>query len=98
MNNGPVALDELTESTPNDWSFYTDDENKVYYIDFEAINVNLNDIVVKDEYGQVVFKEHVLELPVNTIYELDLTQFPSGNYRIELRSFTKVIKKELQVK
>lgn len=92
-----VKADVLTEKTANDWSVYADAENKLYYIDFQAINVNLNDIIVKNEAGAVVYKDHVLDLPVDVIYELDLSSYPVGTYSIELRSFTSIIKKEVEV-
>lgn len=90
----------VSESKQNleDWSFFLDEENKVYYIDFEMINVNLNDVIVKDASGEVVWKDQVWDLPVNTIYELDVSNYKSGNYFIELRTFTGTIKKDIQVK
>lgn len=81
----------------DDWSIYTDQENKTIYIDFEHISVNLSDIVVKDEQGQVVMKDEVFELPVNTIYEVDYQNYTPGRYEIELRSFTGILRKTFQV-
>lgn len=80
-----------------DWTFYLDKESKVYYIDFESISVNLSDIKVVDEHGAVVMADKLWDLPVNTIYELDLKSLTPGNYKIELRSYTGVIEKELSV-
>lgn len=74
-------------------AFYADQENKTFFIDFENLNVNLSDIVVKDVLGGVVFKDEVSGLPVDTIYELDLSRMKSGTYDIELRSYTGVIRK-----
>jgi len=82
----------------DNWSFFVDNESKIYYIDFESINVNLNDIVVKDQSGNIVYKEELWNLPVNTIYELDYTTFKPGNYDIELRAYTGVIRKTITVK
>lgn len=92
------SSDELTELTNENWSFFMDEENQVYYIDFETINVNLNDIVVRDKDGEILLREDVLELPVNTIYELDFSEYEPGEYNIELRSFTGVLKKTISVK
>ena len=44
-NISVVALDN------SDCSFYADDDNRVFYVDFEKINVNLSDIVIKKEDG-----------------------------------------------
>lgn len=81
-----------------DWSFYSDDENKLYYIDFENLSANLSDIVVKDSNGTVIFKDDVFDLPVNTIYELDMSTYKAGTYEIELRSFTNVMRKSFTLK
>lgn len=80
-----------------DWTFYLDKESNVYYIDFESISVNLNDIKVFDKQGEVVISDKLWDLPVNTIYELDLNKLQPGEYKIELRSYTGVIQKEVFV-
>ncbi|MCR9287749.1 hypothetical protein OAF63_03310 [Saprospiraceae bacterium] len=92
------TTEELTEMTNENWSFFMDEENQVYYIDFETISVNLNDIVVKNQDGDIVIKEDVWELPVNTIFELDFSTFKPGEYDVELRSLTGVLKKTVSVK
>ena len=79
------------------WTFYLDQEKKVYYIDFESINVNLSDIKVINEQGEVVLNDKLWDLPVNTIYELDMRNLKPGKYRIELRTYTSVIQKDLSV-
>ncbi|MEZ4961339.1 MAG: hypothetical protein R2830_16040 [Saprospiraceae bacterium] len=88
------------ESSPGNvenWTFYLDSESQVYYIDFETISVNLNDILVKDNSGTVVKRDELWNLPVNTIYELDLKDLKPGKYEIELRTYTGVIRKDLTV-
>ena len=90
-NNGQINFGN------EDWTFYLDKENKVYYIDFESISVNLSDLKVVDAKGGVVMTDKLWDLPVNTIYELDLKGLEPGNYRIELRSYTGVIEKEVSV-
>lgn len=80
-----------------DWTFYLDKESNVYYIDFESISVNLNDLKVYDTQGVVVISDKLWDLPVNTIYELDLNTLQPGQYKIELRSYTGVIQKEVSV-
>ncbi len=89
---GPAA--KVAASNP-DQAFYTDQESKTYFIDFENLSVNLSDIVVKNAQGKVVFKDEVASLPVNTIYELDLSRMSSGEYEIELHSYTGVIRKRV---
>ncbi|MEO1624378.1 MAG: hypothetical protein AAFV25_04405 [Bacteroidota bacterium] len=93
-----LTADDLNEITPNSWSFYADEENQLYYVDFEAINVNINDVTIRNDRNEVVFREKVLDLPVDTIYEIDFSQYGAGAYKIELRSFTSIIKKEVEIK
>jgi len=93
-----VDMDFITlDGSESDWSFYSDDENKTYFIDFEKLSFNLSEIVVKDSEGMVVMREDVLDLPVNTIFELDFSAFKSGKYLIELRSFKGMLKKEISL-
>ncbi|HMN88590.1 MAG TPA: hypothetical protein PKD70_04915 [Saprospiraceae bacterium] len=89
---------ELKELTNNDWTLYADEENKLYYIDFESLRVNVSDVVVKNRAGEVLYRDNVFSLPVNTIYELDFSKYKAGQYEIELRTFTGVIRKSVQVK
>ena len=88
----------LAEVDDLDWSIYNDEENSIYYIDFEKINFNLSEVVILNEENQIVFQEEVFDLPVNTIYEVDFKPFGSGKFKIELRSFTKFIKKDVLIK
>ena len=85
----------LLDLSSTDWSFYIDEEQEIYYIDFEKINVNLNDLKVINADGEVVLEDQLYELPVNTIYELDLRELPEGTYEVALRTFTGVISKEI---
>lgn len=93
-DGGPSSLLSLE----NDESIYSDAENKIYYIDFERLSINLSDIVVRRHDGEIILKEDVFELPVNTIYEIDFSQFGAGNYEIELRSFTGVIRRSVAIR
>lgn len=89
---------ELEELTNEEWSFFMDEDKQVYYIDFETISVNLNEVVIKNGEGEVVMKDDLWGLPVNTIYELDFSPFEKGNYEVELRSFTGVLRKTVSLK
>lgn len=85
-----------SENNP-DWTFFLDKENKVYFIDFETINVNLSDIKILNEKGDIVLADKLWDLPVDTIYEVNLRDFKPGNYKIELRSYTGLIQKDVVV-
>ena len=89
----------IQNSERNDWMIYADAENHLVYIDFEKINTNLNVVSVKNAMGQVVFKDDNLwQLPVNTIYEIDCKKFTSGDYTLELKSFTTSCSRTIHVK
>jgi Domain of unknown function (DUF3244) len=95
-----TAGNETTKQADNkqDWSIFTDKQNNMVYVDFEKINVNLSGVSVRDNAGQIVFKDDsVWQLPVNTIYEVDLSKFPKGEYTIELKTFTSSLKKKVSV-
>ena len=79
-------------------TFYEDESNQVIYIDFETVQVNLSDLKVKNATGEIVMKDELSSLPVNTIYELDYSQFEPGDYEIELRSYTGVMTRTVAVK
>jgi len=87
------AIESAGSPTINEGVFFADQESKTIFIDFEKLNVNLSNIVVKDILGGVVFKAEVSELPVDAIYELDMSRMSPGTYEIELRSYTGVIRK-----
>ena len=87
-----------TEITDADWSLYTDDENELLYIDFESIDVNLSTIVIKSEKDEVLIKEDVLDLPVNTIYEVDFSEFGPGVYTVEMKSFIGTVTRKVEIK
>jgi beta-galactosidase beta subunit len=100
-NNVDLNMSNLfsdKDKAEDNWAMYSDDENHKYYIDFQKISVNLNDIHVKNEKGEEVFKDNLFTLPVDTIYELDLSKFPVGKYEIELRTFTQSLKRTVAVK
>ena len=82
----------------NDASFFKGDDERTCFIDFEHITVHPNDLVVKDESGQVIFSDKVRDLPLDTIYELDMATYPIGHYVIELRSYTHVMRQEVDLR
>lgn len=89
--------EDFPELEGENWTFYHDKDRKVYYIDFETISVNLNELRIKDEKGNIIFKDDLWNLPVDTIYELDFSKFEPGRYQIELRTFTGFIKKDVLI-
>ena len=98
--DGPMMVDQLTAKgiPAENLSFFADEEEGVFYIDFESISLNLNEVVIKDKEGATVFMQKVNNLPVDTIYELDYSQFNSGQYIVELHSYTEVLQSTFSVK
>lgn len=91
------GTEEFKSANSEDWTLFSDEEHKLFYIDFETLKVNVSDVLVKNEEGDLVWKDNVFNLPVNTIYELDFSRFQSGTYEIELRTFTGTIRKKVAV-
>ena len=85
-------------SADNNLSFYMSEDENTYYIDFESINITISDIIIKNTSGKTVFKDDVRNLPVDAIYELDVSDYASGSYTVELKAYTGSIKKNIRVK
>lgn len=93
-----TSTSTFTPSSDDNWSFFHDEENHTYFIDFQTINLNLSEIVVKDSKNEIIVREDVIDLPVNSIFELDCSQFAKGEYTVELRSYTKSLSRKIAVK
>ena len=99
-NTTLIAANDLSPKgiVEDEWSFFYDEENEIYYIDFETISFNLTKIKLIAKDGSELIADSVADLPVNTIYELDCSKLNAGNYTVELHSYTEIIKKELLIK
>lgn len=103
--NTPVVTDEIdwanfeNEFTQEDWSFHTNKENKLLYIDFEMLGGKMSRLLLKSAKEQVVVEDnHLFDLPINTIYEVNLENLERGSYFVELYTYDhKVIKKEIKI-
>ncbi len=79
-------------------TWYSDDSERKFFLDLEKLSVNLNDIVVKNEKNEVIFQDKLWNLPVNSIYELDMTTYEKGEYDVEIRTFTNNMHKKVVLK
>lgn len=88
---------ELTEE--NNWSFHTNQEGKLLYIDFESLGGKMNRLVLKSAEKEVVIEDnHLFDLPINTIYEVNLEKLERGSYFVELHTYdNKVIREEITI-
>lgn len=93
LNFDPIELREVS----GDWEIFVDDENKSYYIDFQDVDHNLDEVVVLNTEEEIVYRMNVADLPTNSIYEISYRDFPSGVYTVELRSLTRVMRREVEV-
>lgn len=94
-NAEELALKEWSLSPA---ALFNDPDGKRYFIDFEQLRVHVKDVLVRDESGKILINEEVVQLPVNTIYEIDCRDFRPGTYYLELRSFAGIMRKALQLK
>ncbi|MEL7120714.1 MAG: hypothetical protein AAFO07_14785 [Bacteroidota bacterium] len=79
------VFDEAQESV--NWTLFIDESERSFYVDFDHFDFNLKEVCVKNAKGEVVFKESVYQLPVDSIYEFDLSAYHKGLYTLEVRSF-----------
>ena len=76
----------LVNPSEEEWTYYLNKEKRSYFIDFEAISVNLTEVVLRNGTGETLFSEKVDDLPVDAIYEIDLADYPAGTYSVEIKS------------
>lgn len=88
----------ISLSDDNDWSVFFDDHQKTAYIDFAKIHNNLSDLLVVNAKGEIVYQENIWQLPKNTIFELDYSQFAPGAYKMSIRTYSKTIEHTFIVK
>jgi hypothetical protein len=89
---------ELTDD--DDWSFHTNQEGKLLYIDFEVLGGKMNRLVLMSSEKDVIIEDnHLFDLPINTIYEVNLEKLKRGSYFVELYTYdNKIIREEITIK
>lgn len=87
----------LLDLNSNDWIFYSGEDDNIMFIDFEKINANLKEVAVRNQNKEVVFEDELWSLPVDSIYELDLSKYPKGFYQVKIKTFTDSIVKNVKV-
>ncbi|MEM7101757.1 MAG: hypothetical protein AAF502_01425 [Bacteroidota bacterium] len=86
-----------TNNSDSEWAFWEDVESQKIYIDFAELGGNFAELVLQDVNGNQVIKEDLLDLPVDSIYELDLSILNKGEYTLELRTYKEPIFKTISV-
>lgn len=86
-NNGTPVSSTVSATAETSYSldkiFYSDFENNYVFIDFETITDDLIMInLLRDD--KLMMEDDITDLPSNSIYELNIELFRTGNYTIEL--------------
>jgi len=97
FDTDPRAVRPAPGDESLDVALFSDAEAQTFFIDFESLDVNVNYVVVKDPEGHTVWKDRVFNLPVDTIYEIDCSDFRPGTYLLELQTFTSALSKTIEV-
>lgn len=86
-------------SNEDNWSFHTNQEGKLLYIDFESLGGKMNSLILKSSEKDVVIEDnHLFDLPINTIYEVNLEKLKRGSYFVELTTYdNKIIREEITI-
>lgn len=99
LQEDDLEIIEITEiPTTAEWMFASVDNERLQYVDFEQLQDHLTDLLIKDASGNIIYRENVSQLPTNTIYEIDFSQYEGNRFQVELRSFSGVISKGLELK
>ncbi len=85
-------------STSEGWLMNGEVGSKVIFLDLEKISVNVTNMTVHNEKGEVVRQESLQQLPVDSIYEVDYSALPAGNYTLEVHSYTGSLNYKFSVK
>lgn len=90
---------EVSMEETGNWSFHTNPTGKLLYIDFESLGGKMSRLIVKSEAKEAVVEDnHLYDLPINTIYEVNLEKLPKGRYFVELYTYSQeLISKEITV-
>jgi hypothetical protein len=90
---------EMAKMGEEDWSFHTDQESKLLYIDFESLGSKMHRMVLMCQEKKVLMEDNNLfDLPINTIYEVNLEKLERGSYFVELYTYDeKIIREQITI-
>ncbi len=88
------------EETKEPEAFYKNQTGKSFFIDFEILGGKMERLELKSLENLIVYEDnHLFDLPVNTIYELNLEKLTRGTYLVELYTFNdEIIKEQIIIK
>ena len=93
-NDGQANTSSIIITSDN-WTFYTSEDR--LYIDLELLGGYATDLSILDEAGEIIITEELMEIPKNSIYELDLANLEKGNYSLKIRTYQDIVQKSLEV-
>lgn len=89
----------IDDKSSDDWTFYHDQKNKVMNIDFARLGGRLARLQIRSgEDRVVVHTEDLMDIPANSIYEVDLSMLSAGTYTLEVYSLKDLFKTEFTTK
>lgn len=91
---------ELENLPKEAWSFQQNKAGNLLYIDFEILGSKMERMTLQSTQNKTILMadNHLFDLPINTIYELNLEKLPLGTYLVELYTITgDIIEKEIVV-
>jgi hypothetical protein len=94
LSFGAASIDP-PEVLVDSYKWFEDEVEQVIYIDFQQLSVPVEDVVIKDNQGNIVDQKDVSKLPVDVIFELDYSEIKKGVYTVELHSNTRLFSREL---
>ncbi len=78
--------------------FFTDEEDNLLFVDFSVVADRLEELNIWRE-GKLMLEDKIIDLPRNTIYELNLNIMREGTYIVELVTEHGIkIQKEIVIK
>ncbi len=92
-----VDINQFTTSAESE-IFFFDSEGSICFIDFANFNVNINAVSIYDPAGKQLLSEEVWDLPVNSIYEVDTSNYKTGTYTLVLNTYKGNIRKDISIK
>ncbi|WP_235293564.1 hypothetical protein [Portibacter lacus] len=83
-NFDPPVILKIIEK---DFPLFKDMDSRILYIDFELLNLNVKELKIVKQNGELKFNDDVSKREVDTIYEVDYSEYSTGTYTLELHTY-----------
>ena len=89
---------ELELDNTNNWGILLNEDDKTLYIDFEEFDSQVARITITStQSNEILVQENAMNLPKDSIYELTMSSFEKGTYKVEIVTFKNVIAQEVKI-